>query len=336
MRSARGGWIALPLLAAVIACGGPEPRAERGVEEAVAKPLAARADRRVAVTFDDLPVIEVVRCDDACRETITADLLAAIAAHRVPAVGFVNEDKLEEDGRAVPRRVALLRRWIDAGLELGNHTYSHPDFHRTPLADFQAEVLRGERVTRPLMEAAGRKPRWFRHPFLRTGRGLEDRAAFERFLGEHGYRVAPVSVDNHDYVFAAAYARAHAAADTAAKRRVGAEYLDYMERIFAYHEAQARTIVGRDIPHVLLLHANRLNADLFGELARRLEARGYSFVTLDEAMADPAYRSEDRYTGPAGITWLHRWAITRGMRGSVFAGEPEVPTWVQEMSERRG
>ena len=38
-----------------------------------------------------------------------------------------------------------------------------------------------------------------------------------------------------------------------------------------------------------------------------------------------AYQSADAYVGPAGITWLHRWALTRGMPGATFAGEPEVP-----------
>ena len=53
-----------------------------------------------------------------------------------------------------------------------------------------------------------------------------------------------------------------------------------------------------------------------------------SFPTLEEALNDSAYRSTDTYVGPAGITWLHRWALTRGMRGAVFAGEPEVPDWI--------
>jgi hypothetical protein len=52
-------------------------------------------------------------------------------------------------------------------------------------------------------------------------------------------------------------------------------------------------------------------------------------VPLDSAMRDPIYRSRDTYVGQAGITWLHRWAITRGTPGSAFAGEPTVPEWVE-------
>jgi hypothetical protein len=85
---------------------------------------------------------------------------------------------------------------------------------------------------------------------------------------------------------------------------------------------------------VLLLHANNLNAEHFSRLARMFRGRGYAFVPLEQALADSAYASQDTYTGPAGITWLHRWALTAGKRGAIFAGEPEVPDWVQTLSRR--
>jgi len=71
-----------------------------------------------------------------------------------------------------------------------------------------------------------------------------------------------------------------------------------------------------------------LNADWLGEILDWLEVRGYQFVSLDEALKHPAYQREDRYDGPAGITWLHRWTITAGMPRSTFAGEPEIPDWL--------
>jgi len=57
--------------------------------------------------------------------------------------------------------------------------------------------------------------------------------------------------------------------------------------------------------------------------------RGYRFVSLDEALDDSAYASSDEYYGPAGITWLHRWAITAGKPRTIFAGEPAVPDWIE-------
>jgi peptidoglycan/xylan/chitin deacetylase (PgdA/CDA1 family) len=288
--------------------------------------------REMAVTIDDLPTASVLPQSPEWADRVTRDLLSALRRHEAPAIGFVNEGKLHVDGRLDERRVALLQRWIDGGLELGNHGYAHLDLHRVPPQQFTADIERGEPVTRGLLEKAGRRPRFFRHPFLHTGRSADARAAVEAYLGSKRLRVAPVSVDNYDYVFAAAYDRAVDGRQDPWVSRIISTYVNYMLAMVAYYEEQSQKIVGREIRHVLLLHANALNARAFDELARRLEARGYSFVTLERALEDPAYASEDKYFGPAGVTWLHRWAMTRKMPSATFAGEPTVPAWVTKIS----
>ena len=62
-----------------------------------------------------------------------------------------------------------------------------------------------------------------------------------------------------------------------------------------------------------------------------LERRGYSFVTLEEAMSDRAYRLPDTYTGEWGISWLQRWAMARGAQ---FRKEPYVSDWMAQFHER--
>lgn len=301
--------------------------------------------RRMAVTFDDLPLGYASDQSYGMQRRVTERLLAQMAEHGVPAIGFVNEEKLyqgkgpEEGGEPAPRRVALLERWLAAGHGLGNHTYSHPDLHRVPLEDFQQDVLLGEKVLRRLVGTAGdvgssddggRAELFFRHPFLHTGRSLEVKRGLEEFLSRHGYRVAPVTVDNSEWIFALAYDRALTAGDGELARRVADAYAPYLEEKVAFFEGNSRDLFGREIPQVLLLHANRLNADHFGRVAERLKARGYEFVSLEEALEDPAYDSPDAYTGPGGITWLHRWALTRGVERSFFRGEPKVPPSVLE------
>src|SRR5688572_2786232 len=81
--------------------------------------------REVAITFDDLPWQSVVDYQVADARRMTAELLQAIRRHRVPAIGFVNEIKLQPGGVIEAGRVAMLESWIAAGLELGNHTFSH-------------------------------------------------------------------------------------------------------------------------------------------------------------------------------------------------------------------
>jgi hypothetical protein len=50
-------------------------------------------DRRIAITIDDLPVVSTRR-DLENRRDITKKLLAHIKHAKVPAIGFVNENKL--------------------------------------------------------------------------------------------------------------------------------------------------------------------------------------------------------------------------------------------------
>lgn len=290
----------------------------------VAAPV--QSGRAVAITFDDLPFASVPTEDDDYLEHMTARLLHSLQTEQVPAVGFVNEMKLYRDGVLDPARVDLLRSWIKAGFELGNHTYSHPSLNRVPLDAFEADLLRGETVIRPLMQHEGKTLRWFRHPFLHQGTTPEVRKAFGDFLAAHGYTVAPVTVNSSEWVFAAAYARAQAEGDEAAAHRIGAAYVPYMEAVFAQAEQLALDLFGRPIRHIVVLHANSLNADHFDALATMLRQRGYRFITLDDALQDSAYASPLGISGIEGESWLEIWARQAGLRPSE---PPPVPGFVK-------
>ncbi|HSD65841.1 MAG TPA: polysaccharide deacetylase family protein [Vicinamibacteria bacterium] len=301
--------------------------------------LAARTvpggDRSVAVTFDDLPgpAGGLVSNDVAGLRENTRRLLAALAAHHVPAVGFVNEGKLSVEGEGAAdaeARKAVLKMWVDAGFELGNHTRSHRSLNTTSLADFEDDVVRGEPVTRALLAEKGRPLRYFRHPFLQVGLDLEKRRAFEAFLARRGYTVAPVTIDNDEYIYAAVYADAVRRGDRPRASAIGADYLRYMESVFAFFEDVSRRLVGREVRQVLLLHANTLNADHFDRLAGAMTARGYAFVTLEEALRDDVYGRPDAYVGRWGVSWLHHWELTAGRSRSP---SPDPPGWVMTAYE---
>src|SRR5215212_1887232 len=75
----------------------------------------------IAVTFDDLPVVTASTTSLARQKEITVAITGALRARHIPAIGFVNGQKLAVNGVPDPARVALLRHWLEAGLELGNH-----------------------------------------------------------------------------------------------------------------------------------------------------------------------------------------------------------------------
>ena len=299
---------------------------------------AAEPDRRIAITIDDLPWQRMDKTPAADLPLRHAQLMAQLKQAGVPVVGFVNEGKLEIDGQVQPARVAMLRDWREAGYELGNHTRGHLDLHAVGLPAFQQDILDGERTLRPLLAERGQVPRWFRHPYLRAGRTPEERAALSAFLDQHGYRIAPVTVDNGEWVWAFAYANVlDGQPDTperaATLERLKRGYLPYMLNKVDYYERQSQALLGYALPQVWLLHANELNAVAYADLVAGVQRRGYRVVTLDEAMRDPAYaRDEDGYNGRYGPSWLHRWAMAEKKPKDFYAGEPEVPGWVLQLA----
>lgn len=294
---------------------------------AASAPAVDTADARtVAVTFDDLPATHAGGLPRLRR--VTSQLLAHIEAARIPAIGFVNEGKLAVAGEEA-ERTALLQHWLDAGLELGNHTYSHADFYVTPLAAFQSDVLQGEVVTRRLLAAQGKQPRYFRHPLLNTGPDLASKRAFERFLSTHGYAIAPVTIDNDEWIYAKAYIMDAAAADSELRQRIGQDYIRHMSETFAFHEELSQQLLQREPAQILLLHANALNAEWFDELVTMMQTRGYGFVSLETALRDPAYDQPDDYVGRLGPSWLQRWAVTQG---KALRSAPSAPQWVHDLA----
>jgi len=217
--------------------------------------------------------------------------------------------------------------WLDAGADLGNHTYSHADLSRMPVAQFEAEIARGEPVTRAALASRGRELRYFRHPFLHTGLDMETRQAIEEFLAAHGYRVAPVTLDNSDYMFASVYGNALGRGDRVMVDRVTRAYVPYLESVVAFFEERSREVAGHAFPQILLLHANRLNAEFMPAVLEMLRSRGYQFVTLDRALKDDAYRQPDLYAGPGGFSWIHRWSMSKHMKPK---GEPDEPAFISE------
>jgi peptidoglycan/xylan/chitin deacetylase (PgdA/CDA1 family) len=297
-----------------------------------ASALQQTAVREIAITIDDLPVNYMTDQGVAGWEKVTSELLMSLEKHSVPAIGFVNLGKLyEKEGRLDKRRMALLKKWLDAGFDLGNHTYSHLDLHKTSLPEFTQDILKAEDILKGLCKDHDRELEFFRHPLLHTGLDLETKNRLEQILADHGYRIAPVTMDNSEWIYARAFDIANGKGDTGLKKRIAAAYLDYMDRVFVYYEDQSRSLFGREIKQVLLIHANTLNSEYFGDLAQLLKTRGYKFISLDEALEDEAYASPDRYTGSGGITWLHRWALTKGKKGDFFKGEPEVDEFVNAL-----
>jgi hypothetical protein len=87
-------------------------------------------------------------------------------------------------------------------------------------------------------------------------------------------------------------------------------------------------VTEREVAQILLLHANRLNADRLDALATALTRRGYRFVSVAEALTDPVYRLPDEFVGAPGNSWFNHWEITAG-RSPVAT--PKPPEWISRV-----
>jgi len=295
---------------------------------------AGAQDRAVAVTFDDLPyqAADAVLCDPAQAMALTEDFVAMLRPLDTRAAVFVNEGKVCEERRGdlLP---ALLNVWLDAGLDMGNHTFSHINIHRNTVEAYLADVDLGAPATRAVLEARGRSLTYFRHPYLFTGETPEKKAAIAAGLAERGYTVAPVTIDNNDWMFAALYRDAEAAGDEALKVRIGEAYVAHMTAVLDHWEPYSAELTGgREPAQVLLLHAHTLNRDWYPRIHALYQARGYRFVPLAEALADPIYSHADDYVRANGVSWLHRWTFSEGRP---IRWEPDPPKWVMDAYEAR-
>jgi len=292
---------------------------------ALAKAQVPTSQRTVAVTIDDLPGISLENY-----EAVTEKLLTTLKKYDVPAIGFVNEGKLYRKGKLNKKRLTLLDDWLTVGMELGNHTYGHPDYNRLTFEQFSADILKGEKHTKALQTQHGQTMRYFRHPFLHTGNTPQKKEQLEQFLQASGYEIAPVTIDNSEWIFAKAYHIALRENDTAQMKKIGETYVQYMEDKTVFYEKQCKTLFDRAIKQTLLIHANALNGDYLDELLEMYRNRGYAFISMAAALEDTAYQSKDEYAGRVGISWIDRWAITKKVDKTFFKGEPTCPQFIQD------
>lgn len=277
--------------------------------------------KQIAFTIDDLPLngpqFEVKRL-----QTMTEKLLSVIKKNQIPMVGFINEGLLYGKND-VDERIAILKMWQDAGVELGNHTFSHLGFKNASLADFEDDFIRGDAVTRLLLKPS--KPRYFRHPFLQMGNTRELENEFRKFIGERGYTAVPITTDTMDWMFLASYLKSLNEKDKKFQEQVSEDYLKFVGQKIDSAEKIERELFGRNVKHILLLHANELNADNFDALVKIYKDKGYQFITVEDALKDEIYRFPDKYSPTSD--WLSLWANDKGKRFET----PQPPEYVQNI-----
>ena len=279
--------------------------------------LAARAQtaqperplQPLSITFDDLPA-HGAHPPAISRMQIIQSILDTLQREKLPPVyGFINGVRTEE----APETLEVLRAWRAAGQPLANHTWSHPSLNGTVPSQFIADIEANQPLLRSLMPAPSDDWHWLRYPYLNEGDTLQKHREVRSWLKANHYQVAEVTMDFEDYAWNEPYTRCTAKGDTAALQQLHDTYLSTADEFITYYRALSKAVYGRDFPLILLMHVGAFDAHMFPELLRLYRARGFTFVTLPQAAADPIYAEDADIAYKDGDTLTEQLAFKRGI-----------------------
>jgi hypothetical protein len=260
-----------------------------------AAPLLAQTRSRVAITMDDV-------CWQSIPEDRRTEAEDRLLGHLRKTRAF-----LFAIGQAVdnPHGASILTRWSKAGHRIGNHTYSHKlaSGPMTPEA-FEADILRNETVLR---DYSGFR-KWFRFPTLNEGRTREVRDRFRSFLAQHGYRNGAVTIDASDWYYNQRLLARIEADRSFDVQRYRQPYIDHIWDRAQFYDRLSRDVLGRSVPHTLLIHYNLLNSLFLGDLLTMFESKGWGVIDVEEAFSDSVFTREPD-TAPAGQSLI--WALAK-------------------------
>jgi peptidoglycan-N-acetylglucosamine deacetylase len=93
-------------------------------------------------------------------------------------------------------------------------------------------------------------------------------------------------------MYSSLYEEALAKNDKPEMARVIKAYLQESEQHIAFIERLSQSSFHRQIAQIADLHVNQMTADVLDDLLALFERHGYRFITLEQALADPAYQTK--------------------------------------------
>jgi len=270
----------------------------------------------VALTFDDLPAAGGLAAGQTRAATLTRLAYELNAAHLRGTYGFVNAVDLDDD----PDTQHALRAWVAAGMNIGNHTWSHPLLSDVSAEEFEENIARDEPALR---QYAGRRDwHWFRYPDLDEGDTLAKRDHVRAWLHAHGYRIAEPTLNFQDDDWSDPYNRCLAKHDEAAIAWLKQSYLDNAAEFIRVGRREEQIVFGHEIPNVLLLHATGFTTLMLPRVIELLRQQGFRFAPLKKIEADPAYGLDPHAGIPGGGTFPNLFMNARHLPYPPFQPEP--------------
>ena len=235
-------------------------------------------DKRIAITFDDIPREPGAFLDRDERAAMLIDGLAAAGVEQ--AAFFLNPGRIDDH----PRAEAEIAAYVAAGHVIANHSATHPRLSETDTTAYLADIDAAERW---LAGRPGYRP-WFRFPYLDEGqRDMAKRDALRAALRERGLANGYVTVDASDWWLEGAAKEARNSGKAIDRDALRDLYVESHVEAAEFYDRLARRTWGRSPAHVLLLHETDIAAMWIDDLIAALRDSGWTIVTADEAFADP-------------------------------------------------
>ena len=273
---------------------------------------AVAGAQSMALTFDDgLNPDAQPKAQRWNREMLTALKDMKVTAMIFPAVSSLG-------GNA---GIGLVREWAEAGHTVGNHTTTHRSLasSKVTLEEFIEDVEEADAVLRRIPKFVP----MLRFPYLKEGDTAEKRDGIRRWMKQHDYRPAPVSIDASDWYYNQVFVKFIDAGQADRAERVKDAYVAHLLDRAQYYDALSRQVLARSPKHVLLLHTNAINAASIHEVITAFRGRGWKLISPRAAFDDTLYAMKPDVL-PAGESIIWALAKERGVPDLRYPAEDSV------------
>ncbi len=241
--------------------------------------VSAQAEKRIALSFDDIPREKGVFFT---LDEWTKRLIAALKQAKVKqAAFFLNPGSLSKtQGEGGEARIAA---YVAAGHVIANHSNTHLALSETSAEDFLADIDAAEVW---LKGRPGRRP-WFRFPYLNEGATDKvKRDAVRAGLAERGLRNGYVTADGSDWFLDDLVVKARAKGQEIDMEQLKRLYIAMHVSGAEYIDNLAKTTIGRSPAHVMLMHETDIAAMFLPDMVAELRRHGWKIISVDEAYKD--------------------------------------------------
>ena len=284
--------------------------------------------KKIAIGFVAIPPVDRTENPPKDSDATARLMIEKLKAHKIPAIGFVTGGSISDGEKLYPVRANIVRLWRDAGFEIGIGGFKHIWFYESSYEDYVANVEKNELVTKRILAEKNLPLEYFSYPYLNTGKNADERNRFESWLAARGITPVKYTIDNSEWLYSYAYDMARNDNDIGTMTQVRVAFIKYMSQMFDHYEAYSQEMFGRDIAQTMVLTPSRLVADSSDDLFGMIEKRGYSYVSMKEALSDEAYKTTENFYGNSGISWFERWTLAQGKK---LRDEPKVSEEIQKI-----